>query len=102
MKKVDYAYDVLHYETYETTDYCYAIRIKKYRLKSRYPLIVGSVTRTPVINDFSALPDDYDKMCVTVEVRFRYNMDLADMKLSARRMLRDRFLQSSLDLAQQL
>lgn len=100
MKKVNYAYDVLHYETYETKDYCYAIRIKKYRLKSAFPLIVGAVTRTPVINDFSALPDDYENMCVTVEVRFRHSMSLADMKLAARQMLRDRFLQSSLDFAE--
>lgn len=98
MKKVNYAYDVLHYETFEIPGYALSIRIKKYRLKSRWPLITAAVTRSPVIDDFSKLPDNYDELCTTVEFRLKYSLPLHDMVYMARELMRDKFLQTDLPL----
>lgn len=96
MKKVNYAYDTLYYETQENDHYSFSIRIKEYRLKSRYPLIVANVSRMPIINDFSVLPDNYDELCESVEVRLKSSLSLIDMIQQARKLLRDRFLQDYL------
>lgn len=96
MKKVNYAYDTLFYETQENDHYSFSIRIKKYRLKSRYPLIVANVSRMPIINDFSALPDNFEELHESVEVRLKSSLLLHDMIQQARKLLRDRFLQDSL------
>ena len=98
MKKVNYAYDVLHYETFNIPGYALVIRIKKYRLKSRWPLITAAVTRTPVIDDFSQLPDNYDELCTTVEIRLNSSLSLQDMVYMARELMRDKFLQLDLPL----
>ena len=96
MKRVNYAYDVLYYETFQIPGYALAIRIKKYRLKSRWPLITAAITRSPVIYDFSQLPDNYDELCTTIEIRLKYSLPLHDMVFMARELMRDKFLQMDL------
>lgn len=98
MKKLNYAYDVLHYEIFSIPGYELAISIKKYRLKSRWPLITAAISRVPLIEDFSEFPENYDELCTTVEFRLKYSLPLCEMVKMAREMMRDRFLQPDLPL----
>lgn len=98
MKKTSYAYDTLFYETYASDVWCYSIRIKKYRFKSARPLVSVSVSRVPLLSDFSSMPDNYDSLCQTIEARINPNLSLPDMIALGRQMLRDKFLQQCFDL----
>lgn len=96
MKSVNYAYDTLFYRVFESEGFAFSIRIKKYRLKSKNPLIVANVSKVPVINDFSDLSDDIYNLQESFEVRLSSILTLDEMKCKVYKLLRDRFLQQDL------
>lgn len=92
----DYAYDVLFKEESADDRFSYTLRVKKYRLKSYYPLVTVSINRIPLLANFDKLPDDYDTLCAVFEFRVRHSLSLQEQVNIGRRFLSENLLQQTL------
>lgn len=96
MKYSLYQFETLYKEERADDCYSYTLRVKKYRLKSFYPLITVSIHKVPLLLTFDKMPDDYDEMCVNCEFRVRHSLPLKEIVNIGRKYLADHFLQQSL------
>lgn len=91
-----YPFDVLFKEESADERFSYTLRVKKYRLKSFYPLVTVSINRVPLLANFDKLPDDYETLCTNFEFRVRHSLSLQEQITIGRRFLAEKLLQQTL------
>lgn len=96
MKYALYPFETLYKEESADDNHSYTLRVKRYKLKSFYPLVTVQIHKVPLLANFDKMPDDYDQMCVNCEFRVRHSLSLQEMINIGRKYLADHFLQQSL------
>lgn len=96
MQKLDFPYEVLASKCITCASLVYTLQVRKYRLKSYIELLTGCIVCVPLITDFSAMPDNYDKLCTRYEFKLRPKLSVVDNMKIVEYEFVQRYLQNKL------